>query len=170
MTASSRSLAIAQGPCISRRASASGPTTAILRRSAGKGSAPSLVSTTIERRAASRASSRAGVAGSRAAALLLLRRNIVEQAKALLQRQHAANAGIDVRDRHAPLGERLRQALAKAAAHHVDIDARFKRQRGGLAKICGDAMAQQFRDRIVIADDDALEIPARRAASRDSKA
>jgi len=103
VTESSRSLAIAQGPCISRRASASGPTIAILRKSGGKGSTPSLVSMTIERRAASRASSRVGMAGSRAAALLLLRKYIVEQAETLLQLQHAAHAGVDVLDRDAPV-------------------------------------------------------------------
>jgi hypothetical protein len=87
---------------------------------------------------------------------------VVEQAELLLESQHAAHARVDLFDRHPSLLERDRQALAVRVGHHVDVDAGLQRQHRGIDEIGRDAVLDQFRDRVVVAHDDA--VPAHLAA------
>ena len=48
--------------------------------------------------------------------------------------------------------ERLRQALNVGAARHIDVDARVERERGGLDEVRRNAMIEQLRDGVVVAD------------------
>ncbi len=93
---------------------------------------------------------------------------IVEQPEPLLELEHAAHGGIDHICRNEAARERLGQTPAVGIAHHVDIDAGEERRRGRLGEIAGDAVAQKFRDRIVVADDHAVEanLPAQPVAEQ----
>ena len=57
---------------------------------------------------------------------------------------------------------------AVGIAHHVDIDAGQERGSGRLGEVPCNAVAEQFRDRIVVADDHAIEanVPAQPVAEQ----
>ena len=82
---------------------------------------------------------------------------IVEQAETLLQLEHATHARIDRGHCYEAALKRLGQALYVRAARHVDIDAGVQRERRGLDEVRGHAMVEEFRDGVVVADQDALE-------------
>ena len=157
-TASSGRPAEAQDPSISPGAAAKGPITARRLISGDSGKTPvRLVMSTIARRAASRASSRrsaarCGCRRGRSAAI-----GIIEQAKPLLQLEHPPHAGVDRGHRYEAAFQRLRQALDVGAARHIDVDAGVEGERRSLDEVRRNAMIEEFRDSVVVADQDALE-------------
>ena len=78
------------------------------------------------------------------------------------RRTAASIVSIETRPRAIAAG----QALAVGTAHHVDINAGQKRRRRRLDEIARDTVTHEFGDRIVVADDHAVEAKPRGAASR----
>ena len=87
------------------------------------------------------------------------RERIVEQAERFLQIENSLDSAIDVRLLDQPSLQRLRQSSSIGITHEIDIDARLESGGCRFGHVAHGTVRQQFGDRVVVADHDAVEAP-----------
>ena len=80
-----------------------------------------------------------------------------EEAETFLQRQHPAHGRVDLVHGDEPAVQRRREPPPIDAAHHVDVDTRTESERCRLGRVPGNPMGEEFRDGIIVADENAIE-------------